>query len=267
MSVPAVEVGVAAQHHQAVALRRKRATVARRPDCLDIPPLIESGCSWAPESPARILHRGHDPRSPQRRWPARASFCSGRLSGAGRFDAALADSWIRVDRPDAAVSGARLPCRRWFNGSAIPLRPRRRDEAACQENLAPSIAATLPHIGALSNAKAPCAFFCANRIFRVAGRPAGQAPLAQNAFLGRCAGCQVVVGQSSARKSRRPRAARNREGRRLRHVEQHRQVVERRGQFPFASGPRIRTPWRRAASASLRSRVASGNSVSIANAR
>lgn len=169
--------------------------------------------------------------------------------------------------PTRLVSDARLPCRRWFNGSAIPRRLRRRDEAACQENLAPSIAATLPHIGALSNAKAPCALFAQTGFSVLPADRRGRPLWAQNAFLARCAGCQVVVGQSSARKSRRPRAARNREGRRLRHVEQYRQVVERRGQFPFASGPRIRTPWRRAASASLRSRVASGNSVSIASAR
>lgn len=80
--------------------------------------------------------------------------------------------------PTRLVSGSRLPCRRWFNGSAIPRRPRRRDEAACQENLAPSIAATLPHIGALSNAKAPCALFLRKQDFSVLpGRPAEQAPL------------------------------------------------------------------------------------------
>lgn len=136
-----------------------------------------------------------------------------------------------------------------------------------RENLAPSIAATLPHIGALLMPRPLCPFLRKQDFSVLPADRRGRHLWAQNAFLARCAGCQVVVGQSSARKSRRPRAARNREGRRLRYVEQHRQVVERRGQFSFASGPRIRTPWRRAASASLRSRVASGNSVSIASAR
>lgn len=177
MSVPAVEVGVAAQH--------------RRP--------LRSGANARPllEGPIVSIYRLSSKAVILGLQKARLGFYTaatiqGRLSVVGRLALlsvpaafpAPAVSMLRSPTvgyvwivPTRLVFGARLPCRRWFNGSAIPLRPRRRDEAACQENLAPSIAATLPHIGALLNAKAPCALFCANRIFRVAGRPAGQAPL------------------------------------------------------------------------------------------
>lgn len=134
----------------------------------------------------------------------------------------------------------------------------------------PSIAATLgPHIGALSNCQGRlCPFLSANRILTgFPGRPAVKRLWAQNAFLARW-GRFPGRGRRRSKFGQKLAAIQGQHGNeRLWHVEQHWQVVERRGQLPFASGPRIRTPWPRAANASLRSRVARGNSVSIASAR